>query len=400
MEENENLTEEASKCVITTSTKECSFSCETIIADASRCPYCGESLKGRHLRTDSKRPMYWHEWSESREKRFSNYLAWGFYVVAWHFESLTLRIKQIAFFEILDYLSLASVLVAILFWFAASGEQIRQTQIQAWYLISLGEQNGGGVATVQALELLNCTSSFLLCNQVSLEGIKLEAVNLPQLTLPRAILKDAELNGANLSYANLSDAYLEEADLVGTNFSYATLEGSNLSYTDLRRAYLFEADLTGADLTGADLTGAYLIVADLEGAVLKGANLEGANLTGSNLTRADLGSAMLADTNLRRANLRRANLIEANLAGADLARASLPNAVMSAAILTGADLTEANLIRADLSFTDLSAAILADADLSAADLSGAKLAGSWYNAATNWPAGFEPVKHGALLSTE
>jgi uncharacterized protein YjbI with pentapeptide repeats len=49
---------------------------------------------------------------------------------------------------------------------------------------------------------------------------------------------------------------------------------------------------------------------------------------------------------------------------------------------------------------NLEGAHLEDADLTgidAVDLIGLKLTGARYNSRTRWPAGFDPLKHGALL---
>jgi uncharacterized protein YjbI with pentapeptide repeats len=71
-----------------------------------------------------------------------------------------------------------------------------------------------------------------------------------------------------------------------------------------------------------------------------------------------------------------------------------------------ADLREARLIALgkrvslkDRGGADLRNADLTGADLHGAALQGAMLTGARYDARTRWPAGFEPAKHGAILTS-
>jgi len=96
-----------------------------------------------------------------------------------------------------------------------------------------------------------------------------------------------------------------------------------------------------------------------------------------------------------RANLANRDLCHARLPGAWLAGADLTTARLQHADLANANLTDANLAYADLRDTDLTQANLAGANLRGADLRGARLVGvrlrgSWYDEATQWPAGFDP----------
>ena len=130
-------------------------------------------------------------------------------------------------------------------------------------------------------------------------------------------------------------------------------------------------------------SGAYLYGANLSGAVLSGANLSGANLSGADLSGADLSGAVLSG---------------ANLSGAYLSRAYLSRAYLSGAVLSGANLSGAVLSGADLSGANLSRAYLSRANLSGADLSEANLSEANYDKWTRWPAGFDPIKAGAVAS--
>jgi len=122
-------------------------------------------------------------------------------------------------------------------------------------------------------------------------------------------------------------------------------------------------------LADAALPGVQWPYADLEGVNLDGADLQGAVLCGSNLS----------GTDLRRANLR----------GADLSHAALLNTRLIGASLIGADLRGADFVGRGMG------RVLWYDDLDRADLRGAR-----YNAATRWPARFDPVHRGCVLADE
>lgn len=65
--------------------------------------------------------------------------------------------------------------------------------------------------------------------------------------------------------------------------------------------------------------------------------------------------------------------------------------------LIACSLRNARLNNAILYDVDLSKAVLHGADLTGANLTKVKLSGSSYNSATKWPAGFDPVRAGAVL---
>jgi hypothetical protein len=66
--------------------------------------------------------------------------------------------------------------------------------------------------------------------------------------------------------------------------------------------------------------------------------------------------------------------------------------------LRGRDLRGEDLAGAFLVNTDLSDSDLRGVDLSGADLENACLRGALYDAHTRWPAGFDPTRHGAVLT--
>lgn len=65
-------------------------------------------------------------------------------------------------------------------------------------------------------------------------------------------------------------------------------------------------------------------------------------------------------------------------------------------ILRGACLVAADLSRARLCDADLTHADLREGRLLGANLTSARLRGARYDAATRWPPGFNPRRHGAV----
>jgi hypothetical protein len=143
--------------------------------------------------------------------------------------------------------------------------------------------------------------------------------------------------------------------------------------------------------------GKRLIKARLRGAQLRKANLKGANLLWANLTGARLQGADLRDA-IASANLTRADLRQANLSQADLIAATMTGANLGAANLQTADLFNADLRDADMTDANLEGAKLEGAKLTGAKLIRVNLHGALYDVATRWPAGFKPIKAGAILT--
>jgi uncharacterized protein YjbI with pentapeptide repeats len=100
----------------------------------------------------------------------------------------------------------------------------------------------------------------------------------------------------------------------------------------------------------------------------------------------------LVGEDLRGADLANRSLYEANLQGACLQEGRLVRTDLSGANLVDADLRGANLRDARLRRADLRGADLRDTDPTRAFLSGAR-----YDDHTQWPEGFDPQAHGAVL---
>ncbi|MFH8991092.1 pentapeptide repeat-containing protein [Streptomyces sp. NPDC017940] len=154
----------------------------------------------------------------------------------------------------------------------------------------------------------------------------------------------------------------------------------NLSVTDLRRA---------------DCDGLWLHEVNLDRSCM-----EAAGLYHANLTQASLVSANLRHADLKTAILRRARCVLADLRGARLVETDLRDADF-----TEADLREANLRKADAGGTvfrsaDLRLADLRGSNLSTADLLQARLTGALASARTRWPAGYDQLAAGVVVTED
>lgn len=103
--------------------------------------------------------------------------------------------------------------------------------------------------------------------EANLAGARLNGADFKDALLIRANLYRAIAIGATLT-CKLSSADLTEAQLMGADLQYATLDNSKLIKTDLRGANLERVTVNHTNLTGADLTGANLFGTDLKPAIL------------------------------------------------------------------------------------------------------------------------------------
>jgi len=223
-------------------------------------------------RTRRSRPTPWAEYRrEVRGPRWAiplHGLEWCFSWVAW-------SLGKWAFLDVLEHLGTFSVLIAVIFYFADSGNRRKQKHYQAWQVINTAQGKGGSGGRIEALQELNA-------DHVSLIGI--------------------EASGAFLQGLSLRDANLSRCD-----FSASDLRNSNFSNSTLAACSLKDANFRGANLTGATM----------ESADLHGADLNGANMRGTDLSQADLSGSDLRNTDLRDVVWARIGSMHlANLAGA------------------------------------------------------------------------------------
>jgi hypothetical protein len=190
----------------------------------------------------------------------------------WVLQWTAYYLSRWAFLEVLEYLGVFSILIAVIFYFSEAGDRIKQKHYQAWQVINTAQGKGGSGGRIEALQELN------------MDGVPLVGVDASG-----AFLQGIRLHHANLLRSNLSASDLRNSDLADSNLSFANLRSANLRYALLRRANLSDADMESADfvdadLSDADLTGARLSNTDLRNASLQGihwqhiAVIDGANV--------------------------------------------------------------------------------------------------------------------------
>jgi hypothetical protein len=205
---------------------------------------------------EEKRPP--ETWQQRRESVRHGW-ALPFHAVEWAFDWTAYGLSRWAFLEVLEYLGIFSVLIAVIFYFAESGDRRKQKHYQAWQVINTAQGKGGSGGRIEALQELNQDHQPLV-----------------GLDAPGAFLQGVQLSGANLLRCNLEATDLRDSHLAGADLEYANLRSANFRSGDLRRANLRDADLQDGDLVGANLAQTDLAGADLENADLRNIDLAGA----------------------------------------------------------------------------------------------------------------------------
>ena len=206
------------------------------------------------LRVHRKRPEPW----SARKLHVRSWLR-PLAAFEWSWEWLAYLLSNWSFLEVLEYLSSFGVLIAVIFYFAESGDRTKQKHYQAWQVINTAQGKGGSGGRVEALQELNHDAVSLVgvdVNGAFLQGVRLQHARLVRSDFNAADLRDADLSGADFSDANLRSANMRQSHLAG----------ANLERADLTDADLTDADLGGCDFSGATLDSADLLYADLSNA--------------------------------------------------------------------------------------------------------------------------------------
>ena len=200
-----------------------------------------------------QRPPSWPRYMEGRAR-----LSLPFHTLEWVLQWTAYYLSRWALLEVLEYLSILSVLVAVITYFSESGDRVKQKHYQAWQVINTAQGKGGSGGRIEALHELNM-------DHVPLVGVNVAGAFLQGVELAGANLLRSDLEAADLRDSNLEKCDLEDANLRSANFRGANLRGARLRGADLQDADLVSADLGGADLSGANLQDADLRNADLRG---------------------------------------------------------------------------------------------------------------------------------------
>jgi pentapeptide repeat protein len=206
------------------------------------------------LRLHRKRPEPW----SVRKQTIKHAWLIPLYVFEWFWEYIAFVLGNWSFLEVLEYLGSFGVLIAVVFYFAESGDRLKQKHYQAWQVINTAQGKGGSGGRIEALQELNTDGVPLVGVDVS--GAFLQGVHLEHARLLRSNFSAADLRDSNFALADFSDSNLR-----GANFRQCNLHSANFARADLTDADLFGADLAAADLSAATLTNADLRKADLAG---------------------------------------------------------------------------------------------------------------------------------------
>jgi Pentapeptide repeats (8 copies) len=221
-------------------------------------------------REGKKEPQSW------RQRRAEVRHRWTvpFQATEWVFDWMAYGLSRWAFLEVLEYLSVLSVLVALVFYFAEAGDRRKQKHYQAWEVINTAQGKGGSGGRIEALRELNADHQPLVGLDASggfLQGVQLSGANLMRCNLEAADLRDSHFVAAEMAFANLRSA----------NFRMGNLQRAHLKDADLEDADLVGANLAGADLGGANLNNADLRNTDWDGVIWRAIkSVEGANVYG------------------------------------------------------------------------------------------------------------------------
>jgi hypothetical protein len=213
-------------------------------------------------------------WSEHKSEVGSHWSLLPFHASEWAFQWTAYYLSRWAFLEVLEYLGIFSVLIAVVFYFHESGDRKKQKHYQAWQVINTAQGKGGSGGRIEALHELNSDGEALVGVDLKgafLQGVKLPKADLHRSNLEEADLRDSELKESNLEFANLLNANVRKANLHGADLAWAVLQNSDLVETDMSGI-----DLTGANLTKADMHNANL--QDIKWEKIK--SIDGANIFG------------------------------------------------------------------------------------------------------------------------
>jgi Pentapeptide repeats (8 copies) len=217
-----------------------------------------------------EKPQEWREW----RGRIPHLWALPFVMLEYGLDWIAYALSNWRFLEVLEYLSRFGVLVAVIFYFAESGDRVKQRHYQAWQVVDFAEGKGGNGGRIEALEELNRDG-------VSLVGVNLASAFLMGVRLPKARLARSNFDGADARNAELTGAVARDASFRSANFRGAQLEGVSFAGSVLN-----DVDFTGANMKNADLTNTNLENADLHEADLQGVkwgplrSVKGANVSG------------------------------------------------------------------------------------------------------------------------
>lgn len=206
------------------------------------------------MREQRPRPKPWREHRQKKTARW----AYPFHASNWLLEWVAWGLGGWVLLEVLEYLSLFSVLVAVILYFSESGARIKQRHYQAWQVIDAAQGKGGNGGRIEAMQELNHDGVSLVGIQADnafLLGILLKGGHLDRCDMDSSDLRNSVFDRATLTFCNLQSANFRGASLIGTDLIDADLQNADFTAANLTHANFTRADLSRADLRNADLRG-------------------------------------------------------------------------------------------------------------------------------------------------
>lgn len=204
------------------------------------------------MREQRAKPRPWREYRRRNTPRWT----YPFRALNWLLEWVAWALGGWVFLEVLEYLSMFSVLVAVILYFSESGARIKQRHYQAWLVIDAAQGKGGNGGRIEAMQELNHDGVSLVGIQADnafLLGIRLKDSHLDRCDMDSSDLRNSVFDHATLTFCNLQSANFREASMVGTDLTDADLQDSDFTGANLSRANLTRANLSRVDLRNADL---------------------------------------------------------------------------------------------------------------------------------------------------
>src|SRR5438309_11997048 len=145
------------------------------------------------VRHPKPRPESWKQYTEVAKPRW----ALSFHALEWVWHWIAYFLDRWVFLEVLESLGTLSVLIAVIFYFAESGDRKKQKHYQAWQVINTAQGKGGSGGRIEALHELNADHEPLV--GVAASGAFPQGVQLAHANLLRATLETADIRRCMLA---------------------------------------------------------------------------------------------------------------------------------------------------------------------------------------------------------
>jgi hypothetical protein len=199
-----------------------------------------------------------------------------FVILNYPFRWLAYVLDKVALLKVLEYIGLLGIIVTIAFYFAERGDRLKEKHYQAWQVINSAQGKPGSGGRIDALK------------DLAKDMVSLAHIDLSNADLSFIVLESADLIGANFSRATIIKGNISKSAFAQANFSNAIILMSNMPRSiffqaNFSEAFLNETNFSGSNFVNANLSGTFLLGSNFSGADLANADLSYANLSQSNL---------------------------------------------------------------------------------------------------------------------